>query len=253
MAARCRRNSAPPGPSADARRRATSPSASLRTGCGRRSTRRVGALPGMVRTGAVFADADAEFLRFCELDRGCKPSTLRDYRSNLEAHLLPAFGSVRLEEIAAPEIDRWRGSLTGLSLPSSGGGKLTIAFAATRSRADRSASSAPGCKALVGVVNAESESDRRSTQVLTAVRSRRPARSDPRDSNHAVSGGRAADRAVGLLRQRRGAANRPVRGRESLRPARREIGRSAPRRPRPTDAGLAGGRVRLVRALLLHA
>jgi integrase len=69
----------------------------------------------MVRTGAVFADAAAEFLRYSEVDRGCKPSTLRDYRSNLEAHLLPAFGSIRLEEITAREIDRWRSSLTGLS------------------------------------------------------------------------------------------------------------------------------------------
>ncbi len=70
---------------------------------------RRGTLPGMVRTGATFADAAAEFLRYAEHDRGCKPSTLRDYRSNLEAHLLPAFGSMRLEEITPAEIDRWRG------------------------------------------------------------------------------------------------------------------------------------------------
>jgi integrase len=63
---------------------------------------RRGTLPGMVRTGAVFADAAAEFLRCSEVDRGCKPSTLRDYVSNLEAHLLPAFGSVRLEKLQAP-------------------------------------------------------------------------------------------------------------------------------------------------------
>lgn len=53
---------------------------------------RRGVLPGMIQTGATFADAAAEFLRYAEHDRGCKPSTLRDYRSNLEAHLLPAFG-----------------------------------------------------------------------------------------------------------------------------------------------------------------
>jgi integrase len=76
---------------------------------------RRGALPGMVRTGATFADAAAEFLRYAEHDRGCKPSTLRDYRSNLEAHLLPAFGSEPLESITAASIDRWRGTLTGLS------------------------------------------------------------------------------------------------------------------------------------------
>ncbi len=49
---------------------------------------RRGALPGMVATGATFADAAAEFMRYAEQDRGCKPSTLRDYRSRLNAHLL---------------------------------------------------------------------------------------------------------------------------------------------------------------------
>jgi integrase len=76
---------------------------------------RRGLLPGMVQTGAIFADAAAEFLRYAEHDRGCKPSTLRDYRSNLEAHLLPGFGEMRLEEITQAVIDHWRGSLTGLS------------------------------------------------------------------------------------------------------------------------------------------
>jgi integrase len=76
---------------------------------------RRGTLPGMVRTGATFADAAVEYLRYCEVDRGCKPSTLRDYRSNLNAHLLPAFGDVRLEDLSPAAIDRWRGSLVGLS------------------------------------------------------------------------------------------------------------------------------------------
>ena len=38
---------------------------------------RRGTLPGMVRTGATFADAAAEFLRYAEHDRALKPSTLR--------------------------------------------------------------------------------------------------------------------------------------------------------------------------------
>ena len=76
---------------------------------------RRGTLPGMVRTGATFADAAAEYLRYCEHDRGCKPSTLRDYSSNLNAHLLAEFGAVRLEDISAASIDQWRASLTGLS------------------------------------------------------------------------------------------------------------------------------------------
>jgi integrase len=76
---------------------------------------RRGTLPGSVRTGATFADAAAEFLRYTEHDRGCKPSTLRDYRSNLEAHLLPAFGDQALEAVTPAAIDAWRASLATLS------------------------------------------------------------------------------------------------------------------------------------------
>jgi len=38
-------------------------------------------LPGdpLPLTGATFADAAPKLLRYCEQDRGCKPSTLRDY------------------------------------------------------------------------------------------------------------------------------------------------------------------------------
>jgi integrase len=76
---------------------------------------RRGTLPGMVRSGATFADAAAEFLRYCEQDRSCKPSTLRDYRSSFKAHLLPVFGDQPLESITSAAIDAWRTSLTGLS------------------------------------------------------------------------------------------------------------------------------------------
>jgi integrase len=76
---------------------------------------RRGALAGAVRTGATFADAAGEFLRYAEFDRGCKPSTLRDYRSNLEAHMLPTFGDQLLETITAASIDSWRSTLGGLS------------------------------------------------------------------------------------------------------------------------------------------
>jgi hypothetical protein len=67
---------------------------------------RRGTLPGMVRTGATFADAAAEFLRYAEQDRGCKPSTLREYRSAVNGHLVPAFGDVRLEDVTPTMIDR---------------------------------------------------------------------------------------------------------------------------------------------------
>ncbi len=76
---------------------------------------RRGTLPGMVRTGATFADAAAEWLRYVEEDRERKPSTVRDYRSVLDSRLLPEFGSMALESITPVEIERWRRSLTGLS------------------------------------------------------------------------------------------------------------------------------------------
>jgi integrase len=68
---------------------------------------RRGTFPGMVRTGATFADAAAEYLRYIEHDRGRKPSTLRGYRSAIQAHLLPAFGAMAIEAVTAEEIERW--------------------------------------------------------------------------------------------------------------------------------------------------
>ncbi|HEV3284139.1 MAG TPA: site-specific integrase [Solirubrobacteraceae bacterium] len=72
---------------------------------------RRGTLPGMVATGATFADAAAEFLRYAEQDRALKPSTLRGYRSIVDAHLLPAFGERRLEDITTADVERWRAGL----------------------------------------------------------------------------------------------------------------------------------------------
>jgi integrase len=66
-----------------------------------------GTLPGMVRTGATFADAASEWLRYVEQERGCKPSTLADYRSVVRAHFLPAFGDQPLERITGETIERW--------------------------------------------------------------------------------------------------------------------------------------------------
>ena len=73
---------------------------------------RRGTLPGLVRTGATFADAATEFLRYAEHDRALKPSTLRGYRSILNAYLLPAFGDRALEEITSADIEAWRRQLS---------------------------------------------------------------------------------------------------------------------------------------------
>src|SRR6266516_4047376 len=74
---------------------------------------RRGTLPGLVRTGATFADAAAEYLRYVEHDRGRKPSTLRGYRSIIEHHLLPAFGSMPLEDLTTEQIDAWIATVDG--------------------------------------------------------------------------------------------------------------------------------------------
>jgi integrase len=72
---------------------------------------RAGTLPGMVRTGATFAQASAEWLRWQEQDRQRKRSTLDDYRSAVRVHLDPAFGDLQLEEITPRRADDWRRSL----------------------------------------------------------------------------------------------------------------------------------------------
>jgi len=72
---------------------------------------RRGTLPGLVATGALFDDACEEWLRYVEQERDCKPSTLRDYRSTVQAHLLPAFGGVRVEDVTAEAIEHWRAGL----------------------------------------------------------------------------------------------------------------------------------------------
>lgn len=79
------------------------------------SRARRGNLPGMRSNEVTFAEAAEEWLRFIEQDRERKPSTLRDYRSVLKAHLLPEFGERKLDSITVDEIEAWRRSLSGLS------------------------------------------------------------------------------------------------------------------------------------------
>ena len=76
---------------------------------------RRGTLHGMSRSGATFADAAAEWLRFVEQDRERKPSTLRDYRAAVQSRLLPAFGPIAIEQITTERVEQWRASLSELS------------------------------------------------------------------------------------------------------------------------------------------
>jgi integrase len=75
---------------------------------------RRGTLPGMVATGVTFAEAAADFLAYAEHHKQLKPSTLRGYRSIVDAYLLPAFGPRRIEDITLEDVERWRTDLVGV-------------------------------------------------------------------------------------------------------------------------------------------
>ena len=72
---------------------------------------RRGTLPGMVCSGATFADAAAEYLRYVTEDRGRKHSTLEDYRSIIRVHLPPAFGDMALERIGVTAVEKFQSQL----------------------------------------------------------------------------------------------------------------------------------------------
>ena len=86
--------------------------ATVAAGEGGRSRSKPPAADEPAATGVTFADAATEYLRFSEQDRGCKPSTIRNYRNAIDAHLLPVFGSMVLEDIAVREIERWRAGMS---------------------------------------------------------------------------------------------------------------------------------------------
>jgi hypothetical protein len=69
-------------------------------------------LPDGRQVHRTIGPACAEFLRYVEVDLDRKPSTLRDYRSTIQAHLVPAFGSLRLEDVTADRIEAWKATLT---------------------------------------------------------------------------------------------------------------------------------------------
>jgi integrase len=73
---------------------------------------RRGTLPGMVLTGATLSDAAAEWLRYSEHERACKPSTLTEYRHTADA-IIRGLGDLPLEDVTPEVIERWKATLTG--------------------------------------------------------------------------------------------------------------------------------------------
>jgi integrase len=59
-------------------------------------------------TGVTFADVAEDWYARGPLERDWSASTQRDYRSVLDAHLLPEFGTKRIETITAEQFEQWR-------------------------------------------------------------------------------------------------------------------------------------------------
>lgn len=69
------------------------------------------------KSGATFADAAAEFLRYIEQDREREASTLSDYRGVIDGYLLPRFGERDVASIKPQEIEAYRDELKALTRP----------------------------------------------------------------------------------------------------------------------------------------
>ena len=89
------------------------------------------------RSGATFADAANEWLRYIEHDRKRERSTVLGYRKAVEARLLPTFGSIPLERIDAAMAERWRQSLLAAELSANTVNKLRWKAEAIYKRAMR--------------------------------------------------------------------------------------------------------------------
>ena len=63
-----------------------------------------------IRTGATVADAAAEWLRWAEHDRACKPSTLTDYRHTAR-RIADDLGHLRIDDVTPELLERWRATL----------------------------------------------------------------------------------------------------------------------------------------------
>ena len=97
------------GASEARRRLATSPACRPRRGSRRSCAGRTGGAGGRgARAGLTLRGAVQAYLRYVELDRKLRPSTVQDYRADA-GHLLREFGAeTPLEEITVPRIERWR-------------------------------------------------------------------------------------------------------------------------------------------------
>jgi integrase len=72
---------------------------------------RRGTLAGANQTGATFADAAAEYLRFVSDVRQIDPATAADYRGVIDGYLIEEFGKLAIEAITPDLIDTYKEKL----------------------------------------------------------------------------------------------------------------------------------------------
>jgi integrase len=72
---------------------------------------RRGALPASMASGTTIRQAAEEWLPHCEWERGVKASTLSEYRSVVEAHIVPRFGDEPIESVTTRHIEAWAAEL----------------------------------------------------------------------------------------------------------------------------------------------
>jgi integrase len=98
---------------------------------------RRGALPRATGCGATVREAAEEWLRHCEWERGVKASTLSEYRSVVDAHIVPRFGHYRLEAVTAREVEAWAAELLASGRSRRTVNKILVMFGGVFERARR--------------------------------------------------------------------------------------------------------------------
>jgi integrase len=98
---------------------------------------RRGAVPHSVGFGATVREAAEEWLRHSEWERGVKASTLSEYRSVVDAHIVPRFGDYGLEAVTAREIEAWAAELLASGRSRRTVNKILVMFGGLFERARR--------------------------------------------------------------------------------------------------------------------
>jgi integrase len=94
-------------------------------------------LPGLAPIGATVAEAAEEWLRHSEWERGVKASTLSEYRSVVDAHIVPRFGGQALEAVTTRQIEAWATELLASGRSRRTVNKILVMFGGVFERARR--------------------------------------------------------------------------------------------------------------------